>query len=159
MREACKFNVQIHNGNILMSSVTKDPGVSSILLFNGSGMIFPRPLYVASVHTSPLRREGSTLTAQRRYDMNVRFEMQGGKNWIFPKEMIANRFFRNSHWLEIWSNHFCPSMGPNGGIVAMASDRRGRRGGSAGRGGRGWLKGEKLEVEDVAGGTEKAKAA
>ncbi len=54
--------------------------------------------------------------------MNVRFEMQGGKNWIFPKEMIANRFFWNSHWLEIWSNHFCPSMGPNGGIVAMASE-------------------------------------
>jgi hypothetical protein len=30
MREACKFNVWIHNGNILMSSVTKNPGVSSI---------------------------------------------------------------------------------------------------------------------------------
>jgi hypothetical protein len=53
--------------------------------------------------------------------MNERFEMQGGKNWIFPKEMIANRFFWNSYWLEIWSNHFCPSMGPNGGIVAMGS--------------------------------------
>ena len=46
MREACKFNVQIHNGNILMSSVTKDPGVSSNLLFSGSGINFPRPLYV-----------------------------------------------------------------------------------------------------------------
>jgi hypothetical protein len=33
MREACKFNVRIHNGNILMSSVTKDPGVSSISTF------------------------------------------------------------------------------------------------------------------------------
>jgi hypothetical protein len=44
--------------------------------------------------------------------------MQGGKNWIFPKEMNANRFFWDSHWLEIWSNHFCPSMGPNGGSVA-----------------------------------------
>jgi hypothetical protein len=38
MREACKFNFRIHNGNILMSSVTKDPGVSSILLFSGSGI-------------------------------------------------------------------------------------------------------------------------
>jgi hypothetical protein len=28
-----------------MSSVTKDPGVSSILLFSGSGINFPRPLY------------------------------------------------------------------------------------------------------------------
>ncbi len=31
--------------------------------------------------------------------------------------------------------------------------------GSAGRGGRGWLKGGELEVEDVASGTEEAKAA
>jgi hypothetical protein len=57
----------------------------------------------------------------RRYDMNGRFQMQGGKNWIFPKGMNANRFFWDSHWLEIWSNYFCPSMGPNGGSVAMDS--------------------------------------
>jgi hypothetical protein len=50
-------------------------------------------------------------------------KMQGGKikNWILPKEMNANHFFWDSHWLEIWSNHFCPSMGPNGGSVAMDS--------------------------------------
>jgi hypothetical protein len=53
--------------------------------------------------------------------MNGRFQMQGGKNWILPKEINANRFFWDSHWLEIWSNHFCPSMGPNGGSVAMDS--------------------------------------
>jgi hypothetical protein len=35
--------------------------------------------------------------------------------------MNANRFFWDSHWLEIWSNHFYPSMGPNGGSVAMDS--------------------------------------
>jgi hypothetical protein len=34
--------------------------------------------------------------------------MQGGKNWILPKEMNANWFFWDSHWLEIWSNHFVP---------------------------------------------------
>jgi hypothetical protein len=55
-------------------------------------------------------------------DMNGRFQMQGGKNWFLPKEMNANRFFWDSHWLEIWSNHFYPSMGPNGGSVAMDSD-------------------------------------
>ncbi len=55
-------------------------------------------------------------------DMNGRFQMQGGKNWFLPKEMNANRFFCDSHWLEIWSNHFYPSMGPNGGSVAMDSD-------------------------------------
>jgi hypothetical protein len=33
MREACKFNVRIHNGNILMSSVTKDPRGLKYLTF------------------------------------------------------------------------------------------------------------------------------
>jgi hypothetical protein len=49
--------------------------------------------------------------------------MQGGKNWILPKEMHANRFFWDSHWLEIWSNHLFSSMGPNGGVVTMDSRR------------------------------------
>jgi len=53
--------------------------------------------------------------------MKGRFQMQGGKNWILPKEMNANRFFWDSHWLEIWSNHFCPSMDLIGGSVAMDS--------------------------------------
>jgi hypothetical protein len=30
---------------------------------------------------------------QRRYIMNGRSQMQGGKNWILPKEIDANRFF------------------------------------------------------------------
>jgi hypothetical protein len=30
-------------------------------------------------------------------------------------------FAWDSHWLEIWSKHLCPSMGPNGGSVAMNS--------------------------------------
>jgi hypothetical protein len=47
--------------------------------------------------------------------------MQGGKNWFLPKEMNANRFFWDSHWLEIWSNHLYPSMGPNEESVAMDS--------------------------------------
>ncbi len=54
-------------------------------------------------------------------DMNGRFQKQGGKNWFLPKEMNANRFFWDSHWLEIWPNHFYPSIGPNGGSVAMDS--------------------------------------
>jgi hypothetical protein len=54
--------------------------------------------------------------------MNGRFQIQGGKNWILPKDTNANRFFWDSHWLEIWSNHLCPSMGPNGGIVAVDSE-------------------------------------
>jgi hypothetical protein len=43
--------------------------------------------------------------------------MQGGKNWILAKKIDANRFFRDSHWLEIWKNHLCHSMGPNGGSL------------------------------------------
>jgi hypothetical protein len=49
--------------------------------------------------------------------------MQGSKNWILPKEMNANWFFWDSHWLEIWPNHFCPSMGQNGGSVATDSGK------------------------------------
>jgi hypothetical protein len=51
--------------------------------------------------------------------------MQGGKNWISPKDINADRFFRGSHWLEIWTNHFCPCMGPNGRSVAMDFRYRG----------------------------------
>ncbi len=36
--------------------------------------------------------------------------MQAGKNLILPKEMNANLFFQDSHWLEIWSNHLFPSI-------------------------------------------------
>ncbi len=46
-------------------------------------------------------------------------QIQGGKNWILPKEMNANRFFWDSHWLKIWSNHLFSSMGTNGGSLAM----------------------------------------
>ncbi len=54
----------------------------------------------------------------KRYDMNGRFQMQGGKNWILPKDINANRFFWDSNWLEIRSNHhLCPFLGPNGGSM------------------------------------------
>jgi hypothetical protein len=49
--------------------------------------------------------------------------MQGGKNWILPKVINANRFFRDFHWLEICKKHFCPSMGPNVGSLAMDSGK------------------------------------
>jgi hypothetical protein len=51
--------------------------------------------------------------------MNGRSQMQGGKNWILPKEINENRFFRDSHWLEIWKNPLFP--GPIGGSVAIDS--------------------------------------
>ncbi len=53
--------------------------------------------------------------------MNSWSQIVGGLNRLLPKEIIANRFFWDSRWLESWSNHFCPSMGPNGGSVAMDS--------------------------------------
>jgi hypothetical protein len=66
---------------------------------------------------------GGILLMQRQYVMNGRSQIQGGKNWIFPKEINANRFLRGPRWVEIWKNHLCPSMGPNGGSVAMDSGR------------------------------------
>ena len=37
--------------------------------------------------------------------MNSWSQMVGGLNRLLPKEINANRFFWDSHWLEIWSNH------------------------------------------------------
>jgi hypothetical protein len=65
MREACKFNVQIHIGNILMSSVTKDRGVSSILLFSGSCINFPRPLYKGAVTSQGIRNQNKTASIRQ----------------------------------------------------------------------------------------------
>jgi hypothetical protein len=47
--------------------------------------------------------------------------MQGGENWILAKEINADRFFGDSHWLEIWKNQLGPSMGLNGQSVISAS--------------------------------------
>jgi hypothetical protein len=62
---------------------------------------------------------------KRLYNLNCRktlcLLLLSCMNRILPKEINANRFFSDSHWLEIWKNHFCPSMGPNGGSVAMGS--------------------------------------
>jgi hypothetical protein len=37
--------------------------------------------------------------------MNGRFQLQGGKNWILRKEISANWFFWDSHWLEIYARN------------------------------------------------------
>ncbi len=50
-------------------------------------------------------------------------EMQGGKNWKLDFSQRDECEPVDSHWLEIWSKHFCPSMGPNGGRVAMDSGK------------------------------------
>ncbi len=54
--------------------------------------------------------------------MNSWTQMQGGQNWILPKEINANRFFWDSYWLEIWKNQLCPSFGPDGGSAASATE-------------------------------------
>jgi hypothetical protein len=48
-----------------------------------------------------MRKLQKTVKGLRRYDRNGRSQMQGGKNWILSKEINTNRFFWNSHWLEI----------------------------------------------------------
>ncbi len=72
---------------------------------------------ITYVHSVQYIRE----RVHRQYDMTGRSQMQGGKDWILPKEMNANRIFGDSHWLEIWKNHLYHSMGLNGGSVAMDS--------------------------------------
>jgi hypothetical protein len=47
--------------------------------------------------------------------------IQDGQNWILQKEINADRFFWDSHWLEIRKCPLCLSMGPNGGSAASAS--------------------------------------
>jgi hypothetical protein len=42
-------------------------------------------------------------------NMNGIYQL-GGKNWILPKEMNANRFFRDSRWLESGKTTYCMSL-------------------------------------------------
>jgi hypothetical protein len=85
---------------------TRNSAVSLAAVSHGSMLFFYSAVSLISCKTT------------EAVDMNGRFQMQGGKNWILPKYINANRFFWDSHWLEIWSNHFCPSKGLNGGSVA-----------------------------------------
>ncbi len=75
--------------------------------------------YWPSSKSVSLHADSVSCSYSEAVDMKGRFQMQGGKNWILPKDLNANRFFQDSHWLEIQSNHLCPSMGPNGGSVAI----------------------------------------
>ncbi len=60
--------------------------------------------------------------------MKGRYQLQGGKNWILPKEINANERDKCEPVLLRLSmagnleNHLCPSMGTNGGRVAMDSE-------------------------------------
>jgi hypothetical protein len=54
--------------------------------------------------TDPPGRE--SIPGLLKRSTNTGCEVQGVKNWILPKEMNANRFFRHSHWLEIWKKQF-----------------------------------------------------
>jgi hypothetical protein len=40
---------------------------------------------------------------------------------VFFRKRLMQTGSSGTHWLEIWSNHFFPSMGSNGGSVAMDS--------------------------------------
>ncbi len=84
-----------------MSSVTKDPGVSSILLFSGSGINFPRPLYAriprkvvsdpVSFLVHPIRIETS-LTIKRTQNVLPLFKdipVQGYSLQINDKELAV----------------------------------------------------------------------
>ncbi len=42
---------------------------------------------------APKMKENTDNNIHRCYDMKVRSQMQGGKNWILSKEIKAHRFF------------------------------------------------------------------
>jgi hypothetical protein len=44
--------------------------------------------------------------------MNGRFQIQGGKNWILPKEMNANRFFWSLIGWKSGQTTYIPLVGP-----------------------------------------------
>ncbi len=61
-----------------------------------------RAPFIAHQVPESLRRTGLHLSLSvksRRYNMNGKFQMQGGKNWILQKQINANGFFSDSHWL------------------------------------------------------------
>ncbi len=60
--------------------------------------------------------------------LNTMSQMQGGQNWILPKDINANGFFWDSHWIKMWKNHHSPSMGLSEGSVASASEHIEHRG-------------------------------
>ncbi len=59
---------------------------------------------------------------QRRHNMNEDLKCREVKIGFCNFEINANWFFWDSYWLEIWKNHLCPSVGSNGGSVAMDSE-------------------------------------
>ncbi len=78
------------------------------LLLSASYLFWQKPVYTfhhlrSAVHDTRLwivYRGGPTWTG--------RFQMQGGKNWTLRKEINANRFFWDSHRLEIWKTTYIP---------------------------------------------------
>jgi hypothetical protein len=61
---------------------------------------------------------GKSVTSQRRYDMNGIFQMQGGKKLDFAEIDQCKPVLLG---LSLAGNLVEPSMGPNGGSVAMDS--------------------------------------
>ena len=53
--------------------------------------------------------------------MNMRCQMQGGKNWILSKENKCKPLLLRLSLARNLENRLCPSMGPNGGSVVSAS--------------------------------------
>jgi hypothetical protein len=106
-----------------------DPGSGSATLLRSPGIDFEEsilPIYVAW-------RDGTTnWLAYRPAGHGNQFlgSLKGLQIWALEcrevktgfcrKRFIANWFFCDILWLEIWKNHQCPSMGPNGGSVASS---------------------------------------
>ncbi len=122
---SCAHGAQINFGDLTpnltnINSLTSWPYTSTRVTWEWNFLIFslavPNPRYMRS---PKIQSSGTKAFCNLRFnDMNGRSQMQGGKNCILPEEINENQFSWDSHWLEIWKNHLCPSMGQNGGRVS-----------------------------------------
>jgi hypothetical protein len=58
--------------------------------------------------------------------MNGIYQLRGGKNWILPKEINANRFFCDCHWLESGKTTYVPQWDPLEGAWLWTQKYKGR---------------------------------
>ncbi len=109
--------VHAHPLSLYLSSCTK---LWCTLQTDKLPLFLPYPYMYSVLTTIPVANwysmavplgDVDSIATTERYDMNGKSQMQGGKNWILLKDINKNRFFGDSHWLEIWKNHLCPSMG------------------------------------------------
>jgi hypothetical protein len=77
---------------VCIDLIRQNPVFTSLYLKYPVHVLGPQVSIVSAEQLfSTVNREHGPVRHER--DMNGRFQMQGSKYWIFPKEMNVNRFF------------------------------------------------------------------